>query len=132
MRPSTLQNSGLAGVMRPAGVGPRSATASCEGVCIAAESIRTALSAGPTSPLQVAAGSPVILEAASTLPDEIIAASKRAHARASIESLGIGPPNSVFAPAYFARAPQLGTGSGNVNHQICTGGQSASVPTFSC
>src|SRR5438034_446375 len=61
--PSTLQNDGLAGVMRAAGVGPRSATASGEGACKVAESIFTASGASPLRPPQVAAGSPVIVAA---------------------------------------------------------------------
>jgi hypothetical protein len=56
---------------------------------------------GPTSPLQVAVASPLILEAASTAVDDIIAASKTAHRRASIESLGIASPNSVLVAAYL-------------------------------
>src|SRR3569832_835910 len=40
--PSTLHKAGLAGVTRPDGVGPRSATASGDGDCNVAESIFTA------------------------------------------------------------------------------------------
>ncbi|MCY1539194.1 hypothetical protein D9M68_747680 [compost metagenome] len=39
MRPSTLQYAGIAGVMRDAGLGPRSATASADAGTSAAESI---------------------------------------------------------------------------------------------
>ena len=127
MRPMTLQNSGLAGVMRPAGVGPRSATASCDGACMAAESMRTALSAGPTSPLQVVAGSPLILEAASTGADDIIADSNAAHTRASIESFGIASPNPVFA-AYWLAVAQLGTGSRDVKPEVVKNGSSECEP----
>src|ERR1051326_5834958 len=49
--PSTLQNAGLAGAMRAAGVGARSDTVSREGACSVAESIRTA-SRAPARPLQ--------------------------------------------------------------------------------
>ena len=67
--PRTLQNSGLAGVTRAAGVGPFSATASGVGATIEAESIRTALSVGRIRSLQVVAGSPAIFAAiASTAP----------------------------------------------------------------
>jgi len=88
MRPMTLQNSGSAGVTRAAGVGPRSATASGEGACIAAESILTEFSAGPASPLQVAAASPFILAAAASVEHRDAATSEAstAQARASIDS----------------------------------------------
>ena len=85
MRPITLQNSGIAGVTRAAGVGPRSATASGDGACIAAELIRTAFSIGPARPLQVAAASPLILDAASADENDAVATSAaRAHVRVSI------------------------------------------------
>jgi hypothetical protein len=61
--PRTLQNAGLAGEIRAAGVGARSETESGEGACSAAESIRTACSAGPARPPQLAAGSPSIVVA---------------------------------------------------------------------
>jgi hypothetical protein len=62
MWPSTLQKPGLAGVIRPDGVGPRSATASCDGACNVAESIFTA-SAPPTRPLQIVSASSVSVTA---------------------------------------------------------------------
>jgi hypothetical protein len=67
MWPSTLQNSGLAGVTRAAGVGPFSATASGDGATMLAESIFTALSPAPTRPLHVAAASPVIFAAVASV-----------------------------------------------------------------
>src|SRR6185312_2917899 len=71
--PSTLQNSGLAGVTRAAGVGALSATASGVGATMDAESIRTTLSVGRIRSPQVAAGSPVIFAAiASAAKSEII------------------------------------------------------------
>src|SRR6185369_13336085 len=74
--PSTLQNSGLAGVTRAAGVGPLSTTASGVGAIMEAESIRTVLSVGRMRSLQVVAGSPVILAAiASGLKSEVAASS---------------------------------------------------------
>ena len=84
--PSTLQNSGLAGITRAAGVGPLSTTASGVGVIMEAESIRTALSVGRIRSPHVAAGSPAIFAAiASALKSEVAASSEAngAHARRS-------------------------------------------------
>src|SRR5450631_4547797 len=64
--PSTLQNAGLAGAMRAAGVGPRSDTASGEGVCSVAESTRKA-SKDPARPLQAEAASSTIVAAGAAL-----------------------------------------------------------------
>src|SRR5436190_299600 len=120
MRPMTLQNSGLAGVIRAAGVGPRSATASGDGACMAAESMRTALSAGPARPLQVVAGSPLILEAASTALDDIIAAATaiKAQTRASIEKLRIASSSPRFHPRIGSRSPYLGRCGRDVKSRV--------------
>ena len=75
--PSTLQNSGLAGVTRAAGVGPLSATASGVGATMEAELIRTALSVGRIRSPQVVAGSPAIFAAiASAAKSEVAATSE--------------------------------------------------------
>ena len=110
-------------LMRAAGVGARSATASGDGACMAAESMWTALSVSPASPLQVATGSPVILEAASTAVDDIIAASKNAHTPASIEASSSFPPNSVLWSWPPSLAAILETSS-------LVGWPKRSVPTF--
>jgi hypothetical protein len=89
--------------MRVRGVGAFSATESCEGAWRAAESIRTAFSNGPTRPLQVAAASLLILEAAPAGENDIVAASaaKAAHARASFDKLCI-----ISSSLFFAHASQ--------------------------
>src|SRR4051812_46523777 len=107
MWPSTLQNSGLAGVTRPDGVGPFSATAIGEGGCIAAESIFTALSAGPARPLQVAAASPFILAAIASAGRAMTSGISKDHARASIGKPGIAS-SSCGVRVFVSRSCQHG------------------------
>ena len=102
--PSTLQNSGLAGVTRAAGVGPLSATASGVGAIMEADSIRTALSVGRIRSLQVAAGSPIIFAAIASAPKSEVAAtsasqlSPRAHVE--LEALHRFPHAIVLQPRF--------------------------------
>src|SRR5262245_28878226 len=74
--------------MRVRGVGAFSATASGDGGCIAAESIRSPFSIPPVRPLQAAAGSPVIFAAIAWEAENDVAAAsaaRRAHARVLID-----------------------------------------------
>ena len=83
--PSTLQNAGLAGAMRPDGVGPRSATASGDAVCNVAASILTA-SVPPARPLQtVSASSANVAANAPVAPSAAVVPTIHAHSLALVK-----------------------------------------------
>src|SRR5713101_5629681 len=90
--PSTLQNAGLAGAIRAAGVGARSDTASGEGVCSVTESIRTA-SEDPARPPQAEAASSIIIAAAGSAL--MVASRLVAYCSARPATLSMRPPVGI-------------------------------------
>ena len=93
-----LQKDGLAGVTRPDGVAPRSATASADGACNAAKSIFTA-SVPPTKPLQTVSASSASV--AADAPPALSAAaepSSNAHSLALIRAIVSTRLSRFFRP----------------------------------